>query len=276
MFQFVTITLIAPIYLTIQLLSSSQPPEPAAIAVDTLDLALLPFSTTIAFLLPTAGLALTLLNLLSSTGKYFAIALWQPFPLYQTAVHTVLRFVFRGGRRGVQTGGPSYKGALRKAYGFALFLAMGTHLAVVGAILVSFWTDLIPQLSPSLILLPSSLTSPPTLALSTPPVSMNSAKDIVVSFLRWDVYCASAALSIWASYLAYSADNDTTLPGTVFKALFWVVVGGPVAPAVMQLWQRDVAMSTKAKASPADATGGKMADAKGGKKTRRGFTSLDS
>lgn len=224
--QVMTITIIAPIYLTVQLLIS-----PGDVAVDALDLDMLPFSTSIAYILPSIGLALPLLKDISPGAKYLAIALWQPFPLYQTAIHTILRYIFRNKRQD--------KGGLRRAYKFVLWLTMGAHLLVVGTIIVSR-AGFIPLLSVSKILSPGSLASPATLAMLDPPVSAAAARDIVVSFLRWDVYCASAAFVIWAAHLAPGG-----LPSRVAKVVFWTVVGGPVAPAVMLIWERDEAVLAK-------------------------------
>ncbi|KAI1842445.1 hypothetical protein JX266_011340 [Neoarthrinium moseri] len=253
-FQVVTITIIAPIYLVIHIISA-QAPDQNAIIVDLLDLKLLPTTFVMAYVLPTAGLLLPLLGIVSPAGKYLAIALWQPFPLYQSAIHEVLRSLLRGkSDRAANINAQNssqYRKALGKAYTSILWLTMGIHILVVGIIAMSHWTRLPLQLSATEILAPSSLTRPPTLAVLSPPVSALSSQTIVASFLRWDVYCSCAALIVWSAYLVHRAQIGVSILGAIIQIVLWTVVGGPITPAVMLLWQRDVAILDRAQRSSA-------------------------
>ncbi|KAH6879520.1 hypothetical protein B0T10DRAFT_582956 [Thelonectria olida] len=242
-FQLVTITIIAPMYLSLQILLSPVASPPSAFLVDPVDLTLLPISTMIAFVLPTVALSLPLLGMLSPEANYVCIALWQPFPLYQTAVHALLR-LFWGNRRSKAHHAARFKAkrnrtATNRAYSFILYLTMGVHLLVFATVFTSAYTDILPAMSATEILAPTSLFDPPTRALLNPPVSVMSARTIVVSFLRWDVYCACASFVIWACYMLHSAQKSSSLGVTLARVAFWMVFGGPIAPAVMLLWERD-------------------------------------
>ncbi|RSL78474.1 hypothetical protein BHE90_010282 [Fusarium euwallaceae] len=242
-FQGVTITIIAPIYLMLQLLLSPPTLNPTSILADPFDLALLPISTVISYVLPTIGLCLPLLNVLSPTAKFIAIALWQPFPLYQSVIQAVSRFFCRS-RRGrsnktVHINPRECRKALGRAYTFIATLTMGVHLMVVGIIFTSHTSDLLPEVSGYHILALTSLTDPPTLALLDPPLSATSSREIVVSFLRWDVYCTCASMVIWASYHLSIVRGSSSTTARGLKALLWGLIGGPIFPALMILWERD-------------------------------------
>ncbi|RSL47092.1 hypothetical protein CEP54_013556 [Fusarium duplospermum] len=241
--QGVTITIIAPIYLMLQLLLSSPTLKPTSILADPLDLALLPVSTVISYVLPTIGLCLPLLNILPPTARLIAIALWQPFPLYQSAIQTISRFFCRS-RHG-RSNDTAYispkecRKALGRAYTFIASLTMGVHLMVVGIIFTSHTSDLIPEVSGYHILALTSLTNPPTLALLDPPLSVTSSREIVVSFLRWDVYCTCASMVIWASYQLSIVRGSSSATARGLKTVLWGLIGGPIFPALMILWERD-------------------------------------
>jgi hypothetical protein len=230
-------------YLSLQILLSPVASPPSALLVDPVDLTLLPISTMIAFVLPTVALSLPLLDILSPEANYICIALWQPFPLYQTAVHAVLRLFWGNrcsrGHHAARFNAKRMKAATNRAYIFILHLTMGVHLIVLGTIFTSAYTDILPAMSAYEILAPTSLFDPPTLALFDPPVSVMSARTIVVSFLRWDVYCACAAFVIWAFYMLHLAEKSSGPGVTLARVGLWTAVGGPIAPAVILLWERD-------------------------------------
>ncbi|KAK9791696.1 hypothetical protein SCARD494_07485 [Seiridium cardinale] len=242
-FQVATITVVGPIFLVIHLLSYQNHYQ-NNITVELLDLELLPISFGLAYIVPTIGLVLPLLNYLTPTGDYLAISLWQPFPLYQSALQYIFRHI--AGRRKMRNKRPDrgearlYEETLGRTYRFILSITIGSHIIVLGAIAMSHLTSIFPKISAMDLLSPDSLASPATLALLNPPVSATAARSIVISFLRWDVYCCCAALIIWATYLLYSTQKSGTPLGVITRVLFWTFIGGPVTPAIMLLWQRDI------------------------------------
>ncbi|KAI3576285.1 hypothetical protein IWW34DRAFT_745995 [Fusarium oxysporum f. sp. albedinis] len=241
-FQSVTITIIAPIYLTLQLLLSPTIPQQAYLLADPCDLSLLPISTVISYIVPTIGLCLPLIFDVSREAKFIAVALWQPFPLYQTAIQRVSRLVCwsrRGKANNTAHIDPrACRKAMNRAYRFITTLAVGVHLAVFGTILASSM-DLTDNVSGRHILALTSLTNPPTLALLSPPVSAMQSREIVVSFLRWDVYCTCLAMAIWTGYQLYSAQRAPSRVVICFNTIWWTILGGPIYPALRHLWERD-------------------------------------
>ncbi|KAF4998637.1 hypothetical protein FGRMN_2963 [Fusarium graminum] len=241
-FQYVTVTVIAPIYLTFQLFLSPSTPQQALLVVDPSDLNFLPISTVISYVLPSIGLCLPLIFDISRENKFIAVALWQPFPLYQAAIQQTLRVVSSSKRDKGNGVGHAYiercRKALKRAYTFIAALIMGIHLSVMATILASS-RGLVAPVSGHHILAPTSLTNPPTLALLDPPVSAMQSREIVVAFLRWDVYCACLSMAIWTGYQLYSAQKAPSLVRIGFKSLGWALLGGPILPAVMLLWERD-------------------------------------
>lgn len=234
-----TINLVAPVYLTIQLLLDPASANPGAILADPADLEVLPLATFISFVVPSIGLFLPLLNILDKEGNYAAIALWQPFPLYQVIVHPILCAINGGKTNGGKFDVARQRKALNKAYKFIAGLTIGAHLIVVGTIVASPYLDAVPTTSLSETLALTSLTDPPTLALLNPPVSALDSRTIVSSFLRWDVYGTCASLTFWAIYQWQAVQETSRLAVAVFRTLFWAVLGGPLCPAIMLLWERD-------------------------------------
>ena len=237
MFQAVTITIIAPVYLTLQLLLFPSNPRQAHLLVDPADLNFLPVATIISYVLPTIGLCLPLVLDISREAKFIAVALWQPFPLYQSALQSLWRLFTRG---------ESNKGhvdlrhttALNRAYMFITTLTVSVHVIVMGTIAAS-WVGLVQPLSEHHILALTSIVDPPTMALFDPPASAMESREIVVSFLRWDVYCTCLSMIIWSGYQLYAAQRAPSAVAIVVKATLLALVGGPIFPALMMLWERD-------------------------------------
>jgi hypothetical protein len=251
-FQVVTITIIAPIYLVIHLLSTPVATSLQSILIDGADLDVLPWATFVSFVLPTALLGLPLLSAGSSASQYIAIAIWQPFPLYQSIVQPLFRAltVQRSGAQALLMA-EDYKLALRKPYIFALVLAMGTHLLVVATVLVSHITEPHSPISLAQLLLPEPLLQPATLVLAGgDPISSAAAKRIVLSFLQWDVYCTCAAFVTWAAFLLYRTNKGRGLFGIAMKTIVWSVSGGPITPAIIMLWERDLSLLKEQGALP--------------------------
>lgn len=237
MFQAVTITIIAPVYLTLQLLLSPPNPRQAHLLVDPADLNFLPVATIISYVLPSIGLCLPLVFDISREAKFIAVALWQPFPLYQSALQSLWRLFTRG---------ESNKGhvdlrhttALNRAYMFITTLTVSVHVIVMGTIAAS-WVGLVQPLSGHHILALTSIADPPTMALFDPPVPAMESREIVVSFLRWDVYCTCLSMIIWSGYQLHATRRSPSAVAIVVKAILLALVGGPIFPALILLWQRD-------------------------------------
>lgn len=238
-FQLVTVTIISPIYLALEVGKAHLSPTFDDLSIEPNELEVIPWATAISFVLPTIGMTMPLLNVLSAEMNYLLIALWQPFPFYQSLFQPILRQISgkKGGRE--KASHAEYEQGLGKAYGFVLKLCAGAHLFVLGAAFLFQASDSLPDVSLAQILKPTSLSLPPTLAILSPPVSALDARAIVLGFLRWDIYCASAAFSIWAGYHTYQYEKQASLLNIAARIVFWTVVGGPMAPAAVLLWDRD-------------------------------------
>jgi hypothetical protein len=247
-FQAVTITIIAPIYLTLQLLLSPSNPQQAYLLADPVDLNFLPIATIISYVVPTIGLCLPLVLDISREAKFIAVALWQPFPLYQSALQQVWR-LFSGLQRS-RPGNKAHvdpskcRNALNRAYMFITGLTMSVHLVVMGTIFAS-WIHLVQPVSGHHILALTSITNPPTLALLEPPVSAMQSREIVVSFLRWDVYCTCLSMIIWSGYQLFVAQRAPSVAVIGIRVMMLALVGGPIFPALMLLWERDDIVMSK-------------------------------
>ncbi|GKU22770.1 unnamed protein product [Fusarium langsethiae] len=135
-FQAVTITIIAPIYLTIQLLVSPSIPQQANFLADPTDLSFLPIATIISYVVPSIGLCLPLVFDISREAKFIAVALWQPFPLYQSALHSISR-LFSGSRQHTSKNKAHVdmrlcRKALNRAYMFITGLTRAPNVIVTG------------------------------------------------------------------------------------------------------------------------------------------------
>lgn len=253
MFQSVTITIIAPIYLTLQLLLSPSTPQQANLLADPADLSFLPVATVISYVLPTIGLCLPLVYDISRETKFIAVALWQPFPLYQTALQSIWRLFV--GSQPSESGNKAYVNisgcsrALNHAYTFITGLTMGVHLIVMGTIAAS-WMNLIQPISGHHILSLTSITNSPTMALLGPPVSAMQSREIVVSFLRWDVYCTCLSMIVWAGYQLTIVQRSPSIAAKAIKVMLLTCLGGPIFPALMLLWERDDIVMNRMELSP--------------------------
>jgi hypothetical protein len=120
----------------------------------------------------------------------------------------------------------------------ALLVVM-VHMTVLTTIMISVTAQLVTQVSGHHILALTSLKRPPTMAIFHPPVTLTESREIVVSFLRWDVYCTCIAMVIWATYHRYRVQSSSYGLIIIIKALFYTGVGGPIFPALMFIWERD-------------------------------------
>ncbi|CAG9975072.1 unnamed protein product [Clonostachys byssicola] len=242
MFQALTVTIFSPIYYISQLYLSPAQTTQTYAAVDIEDLEALPRTIALTYLLPTLGLILPLFGLISPKAAYYAISVWQLFPLLKSAVHPFMRSrkILKEGEKNivVDQRGDSYKRALNRVYRFAFLLAASTYFLHFSSVLLKSQSSLSATLKGFFI--PGSLSHPPTFALFNPPVSASASQDIVITFLKWDLYCAGAALLIWSSTHASRVLGGSEMPKTIAKSLPLMALGGPVATAVALLRQRDM------------------------------------
>jgi hypothetical protein len=242
-FQAVTITIVAPVYLIMQLLQSSSNAPEETLLVHPSDLDLLPLSAILTYIVPTIGLCLPILNLLSDKAKLFVVAFWQPFPLYHTIIRGVSQALRRRKHLDTKERSTIYlqhcRQALQRSNWIMISLVVMVHMTVMITIAVSNIAQLVPQVSGDHILALTSLKRPPTMAMLHPPVTLIESREIVLSFLRWDVYCTCIAMLIWATYHRYRVQSSSSVLILIMKALSYALMGGPIFPALMFIWERD-------------------------------------
>lgn len=228
-------------YLILQLLQSSSNTLQDALFVHPSDLDLLPLSAILTYIVPTIGLCLPILDLLSHKAKLFVVAFWQPFPLYHTIIRGTTQVLHR--REYLDTKCKAYlqhcRQALQRSNWIMAILAVAVHTSVMITIVVSTMSQLVTQVSGHHILALTSLKRPPTMAMLHPPVTLAESREIVVSFLRWDVYCTCFAMFIWAAYHRYRVQSSSSVLIIAMKAFLYALVGGPIFPALMFIWERD-------------------------------------
>jgi hypothetical protein len=180
-FQAVTITIVAPVYLIMQLLQSSSNAPEETLLVHPSDLDLLPLSAILTYIVPTIGLCLPILNLLSDKAKLFVVAFWQPFPLYHTIVRGVSQALRR--RKHLDTKERSRihlqhcRQALQRSNWIMAFLVFMVHMIVMITIAVSNIAQLVPQVSGHHILALTSLERPPAMVMLHPPVALTESRE---------------------------------------------------------------------------------------------------
>lgn len=266
-FQNITYTVSVPIYFIIHLLTSpvsSANPSPAALAIDTQDLFVFPLSVTGAFVVPTVMMCLPAPAMLSAASHYTWQAIWQIFPVTQSATHKLYKRI---------TAPLSFKhnfheqlDDIYRATALLSFVPQ-TALLVVAATPATLVPDLVfryvPGLSKELFqsinlvkaFVPSlPWDSPVYTSLSSKVVSARGLPELVKMFLQWDVYMGGTALLAWSVFVYSVARPDKQfLSSTLPRIAVYTVLGGPVGAATMLLWERDVAARHLQPAAPAKA-----------------------
>ncbi|KAG9258420.1 uncharacterized protein F5Z01DRAFT_196043 [Emericellopsis atlantica] len=237
--QLVTITIAAPIYLAFNVLYSPDRAGYEDVVVDPTDADILPWVSTISYMVPSLLMVLPSLGVLSPRENYIIIALWQPFPLLHSFFHPLVKKLVASDKKPKETTDRLLV-SLRSVYKFVMTLSGIAHGLTIGTVILSKTLSNMPGLSLSKMLVPTSLTDPPIRTLMKPPVSALAQKEIVTNFLRWDIYCACAAFAVWAVYQKHQALPQKSLLRTVGKIGFWTAVAGPIASAAALLRERDV------------------------------------
>lgn len=259
-FQNLTYTVSVPIYLIIHLLTSpvsSVNPSPAAFAIDTQDLFVLPLSITGAFIVPTVMMALPAPATVSAASHYTWQAMWQIFPVTQSATHRLYKRI---------TAPLSFKlnfheqlDDFYRATALLSFVPQTTLLAVA-ATPAHLVPDAVIRYVPGLtkevfqhVNLANAFVpclpwhSPVYTALSSRVISAKGLPELVTLFLQWDVYLGGTALLAWSIFVYSVARPEKPFWSSILpKIAAYTVLGGPVGAATMLLWERDAAARQQA------------------------------
>lgn len=264
-FQNITFAVTVPIYLLIHLLTSPVATlvggkhSNSALLVSSVDLWILPLSTTIGYTIPSVLMVLPPLLVSSNTHQRY-IALWQPFPMWAGIVQWSVKGLYNlaasksseGDLRRPAPRGVSYLSNAKYVYIFALALSIITYIPVIiltllpsGTIQYSF--EILSQLSRSNIY---RVFVPHTPMFGHEFLSLSEG---VHNFLVWDLYIGCTAFMLWAVLLHRNATTESAIGGgmswakRIWKVLTWTLISGPMGAVTVLLWERDAVVGLKAK-----------------------------
>lgn len=257
-FQNITYTVSVPIYLIIHLMTSpisNVNPPPAALAIDTQDLYVLPQSIFGAFVVPTVMMALPVPDCVTVTAHYNWQAAWQIFPLTQSLSH----YAYKRLTAPLHFKSDFYE-QLDSIYRAVALMSFVPHTAllVVAATPAHLVPNPVLQYLPGLTrevfekvnlhnaFVPYLPWKSPIVVTSVTRkmVSSDGLSELVKLFLQWDIYLGGTAILAWAAFVYSMARPDKSfLSSTLPRAAVYTLLGGPVGAATMLLWERDAAAS---------------------------------
>ena len=232
---------IMPLYLILHLSTSPTIlPLKETIAMENTELACIPLSIILGYVVPSALVALPSPSLLSFEGKQSLLALWQVFPLWVAILQQLLTYMLGKSAVAAEKVNRNNMGVLRFVYTF-LISAAGTSQIVTGAMMltsISFPTLFAPEFpgpfDPSKVAIPTAVTS------SVKATSIGEGTHLL---LQYDQMVGSTAILVWAWFLFVNASSRDKVPAYLanptLRSILLLVMTGPVGCAVSLVWARD-------------------------------------
>ncbi|KAI9732729.1 MAG: hypothetical protein M1818_007463 [Claussenomyces sp. TS43310] len=234
---------VTPLYLAVHLFTSPM----ATIAkvddvlIDPVNLLVLPASFIMGFVIPSILCALPAPSVVSIRFKQTAFGIYQQWNLFIALPHFILAMILRwAAPSSCIVERKSLPKLYRRVYAFAFALAAMSYLPVMiitctAAIWPALFSeDCVHLLQPSHVLVPTS------------PFSGLKAKDLAQGMFwlaQWDYFGGNFAQLIWAVVLYRKARTtiglETLWVDTIKRALFYLLIGGPIGIAVGMIWERD-------------------------------------
>ena len=247
--QVVSYTLTAPLYLIMHLLSSPVASASAAagadaIIADAAEIDLVPTSVVLGLIVPTMLMGLPTPDVVSAATHYNFIALWQIFPLLHSVAFYTLRFVLPSSSHPTGTREKAHLKSVASVYKFALSFAIASQLAGLAvaltpaALVPSQWAAPFEQVSVWTLLPPFSFSTYPSVTV-TGETLRDALAPLTMHFLKFDIYGGNTALLVWSFFLYVGSGPSATVLSALLKTVVWTVVGGPIAAAAVLLWARD-------------------------------------
>lgn len=282
-FQNIAFAITIPTYFLIHLLTSpvakafTPPASSNVLLVPANDLAVLPYSITLGYVIPSLLMALPAPAVVSQNTHQVFIAFWQAFPVWTMIAHYTLAFsnsttaitvASSPAKEANSTPQSAYLRSARHVYNFAFGLCIATHLPVV---IPAILPGLVPVFLPFLNGKSSGFPSLSSIFLPPSPFGHQATTHSLAAgvhiFLQWDLYVGSTACLVWAVLLhrnsAVSKMPSSPLPRhtsfaeaetmrqrsgwlTVLqKVAMWTVLAGPVGAVTMLLRERDEVVKQK-------------------------------
>lgn len=263
--QLMGIGFFGPLYAALHLLMSSTANAPAtttatasSLLIRPRDLAMLPVSMTLGYLLPTLmaplfglpGFIAAVKPLFDGLGVTVpsaqdSYAFWQPWPIYVSAIQLLLdRVVFVSAPYARPPTARATRSALRTVYGFALLLTAPVHVVFLA-------TNIAAELLPG-VLNPTIVDSlrPAATMLAPAPWDATARVTTVAEgahwFLLYDYFATCAGFVVWTWALLAGARKATqtrmclgNLLALVGKFALISLIGGFTSGAVFFMWLRD-------------------------------------
>lgn len=204
----------------------------------------LPIVYTVAMQAPSIAMVLPLTKYMTHDRKQLAIAIWQPWPLYVSALLVLAHYTVGVAFSDANTpsNGRKIKSSLRYVYGFAFVATAVPHiivLALSGATVVAprvFQTQYVDSWNPvKLFGLP--------LPWDMPAHKVASVAEGVQIFLKWDFAIGSVSFLVWALSLHRAAHRAAKVQIDQLALLHRVVgltlVSGLIGAGIELLWERE-------------------------------------
>ncbi|KAI1324848.1 hypothetical protein F5Y16DRAFT_379733 [Xylariaceae sp. FL0255] len=278
MFQNLSWTFTAPLYLALHLLTSpvaslkksddAAAKRKALLVRENWDLTVLPLSVVLAFVVPAVLMSFPEFFGHDAKTHYLWLAFWQPFPLWNVwlifAFTAVSKALFGNetvakneSERFSVAAAKQYLASVHGVYVFALLLCVATHVPILVLTLLPLESrasllSSLPRSLTKLVNLSSILDANVSFVNTFVPFPWYAAPVIggtnyapgdlaplAVHFIHYDFYCGTIPFLVWAMYLHQRMVNNDTLISLLGKTVVWTVVGGPAAAATVLLWERD-------------------------------------
>ncbi|OTB08329.1 hypothetical protein M426DRAFT_182430 [Hypoxylon sp. CI-4A] len=268
-FQALTYTFAVPLYLALHLLTSPSAKlgglnrksagEAARqnLFVYLWDLALIPMSVTLSFVVPAVFMSMPWIFEQTTATHYNWVAFWQVFPVWSVIILSILHNAFyyllgsltpRDAQDKPTTPGNGYMTAVAGVYQFSITLGAVTQLPVVIlSLLPAHLRASLAAVFPKYAFVFTDVTFARTFIpfpLGGSPVvdptnyGPGELSPITMNFLQYDLYTGSTALLLWTLYV-YSTTPGRSFSAGLPKAVFWTLIGGPSAASAALLWDRD-------------------------------------
>ncbi|KAJ9150778.1 hypothetical protein NKR23_g3349 [Pleurostoma richardsiae] len=259
--QNVTYTVTVPLYLILHLVTSpvARPVlDPTGVlSVDPVDLILLPFTETLAFIIPAVMMSLPSPSVVSPLLHYGWDAFWQVFPVIQSVWLWALKKPLASPARTASTGN-AHRQAAGCTYLFVLALSVTSQVALLavattpGTAVPERWAAVFSAVDLRSAFVPFWPWDTPTVDPKASPIARDGLARLARLFIQWDIYCAGTAILVWALYLHCIARPDVSSKNLIPKVAYWLLLGGPPAAAAVLLWERDEALNNANAAQKVD------------------------
>ena len=235
-----------PIYMAIHLSTSPtvSSHETSDLLFDVSELASIPFSMLIGYVVPSILMALPAPSVLGFDLKQSLIATWQVFPIWVGLLQQILPYIFS--RFGItfkranfpRSASQQWIGIARVVYAGLFIFAGAVHMSTLTLIASS---QLFPGLyEPEHPFDPSTVFMPASISASTKMPSIGAG---ALQLLQYDFFVGSAAFTIWASTLFMSRKRNANFLWQWMTQALWLMLltalVGPFGYVTACIWARD-------------------------------------